>query len=319
MNILLAMIPAFFWGTTYAMTQLTLPDWPALLLGALRALPAGLILLAIKPTKPQQADWSILIKLGAINIAVFFSLIFIMALTLPSAISGIGMISVPVFAMLFHWVSSKKRPNLPQAFCGAILIALAWMLFDPSTISLNPIGLMAMLAAISCIIIGSTITKALGSRIHWWTILTWQLIIGGALLLVAAGIQALFSPEQYRNVAKQFSLTNGFGISWIILLNTVLGYSMYVWLLQRMSVVDFTFGGIANPIAGIACGFVLMGESYTPHQYLLMCGMILASIAPTLIQLLRKKITASNASKQLIIEQSNSELNHLSKTKMPKI
>jgi hypothetical protein len=62
-----------------------------------------------------------------------------------------------------------------------------------------------------------------------------------------------------------------------------------------------------------------MGESYTPHQYLLMCGMILASIAPTLIQLLRKKITASNASKQLIIEQSNSELNHLSKTKMPKI
>ena len=218
MNILLAMIPAFFWGTTYAMTQLTLPDWPPLLLGALRALPAGLILLAIKPSLPQKTDWSILIKLGAINIAVFFSLIFIMALTLPSAM-----------------------------------------------------------------------TKALGSRIHWWTILTWQLIIGGTLLLVVAGIQALFSPQQYIDVVSQFSLTNGFGISWIILLNTVLGYSMYVWLLQRMSVVDFTFGGIANPIAGIVCGLVLMGESYTPHQYLLMSGMILASIAPTLIQLIRQK------------------------------
>ena len=48
MNIVLAMIPAFFWGTTYAVTQLTLPDWPPLLLGALRALPAGLILLLIK-------------------------------------------------------------------------------------------------------------------------------------------------------------------------------------------------------------------------------------------------------------------------------
>jgi probable blue pigment (indigoidine) exporter len=290
MNILLAMIPAFFWGTTYAMTQLTLPDWPPLLLGALRALPAGLILLAIKPSLPHKTDWSILIKLGAINIAVFFSLIFIMALTLPSAISGIGMISVPVFAMLFHWVVSKKRPNLLQAISGAILIALAWMLFDPNSISLNPIGLVAMLAAISCIIIGSTITKSLGSRIHWWTILTWQLVIGGALLLVAAGIQALFSPEQYLNVVNQFSLTNGLGISWIILLNTVLGYSMYVWLLQRMSVVDFTFGGIANPIAGIVCGLILMGESYTPQQYLLMSGMILASIAPTLIQLLRQRI-----------------------------
>ena len=146
-----------------------------------------------------------------------------------------------------------------------------------------------MLAAISCIIIGSTMTKALGSRIHWWTILTWQLIIGGTLLLVVAGIQALFSPQQYIDVVSQFSLTNGFGISWIILLNTVLGYSMYVWLLQRMSVVDFTFGGIANPIAGIVCGLVLMGESYTAHQYLLMSGMIFASIAPTLIQLIRQK------------------------------
>ncbi|PKG79661.1 EamA family transporter [Shewanella sp. Actino-trap-3] len=293
MNILLAMIPAFFWGTTYAMTQFTLPDWPPLLLGALRALPAGLILLAIKPSRPLKADWPILIKLGAINIAIFFSLIFIMALTLPSAISGIGMISVPVFAMLFHWVSSKKRPNLQQAFSGAILMALAWMLFDPNSISLNPIGLVAMLAAISCIIIGSTVTKSLGSRIHWWTILTWQLVIGGAFLLVAAGIQALFSPEQYLNVVNQFSLTNGLGISWIILLNTVLGYSMYVWLLQRMSVVDFTFGGIANPVAGIVCGLVLMGESYTPQQYLLMSGMILASIAPTLIQLLRQRIAST--------------------------
>ena len=289
MSILLAMIPAFFWGTTYAMTQLTLPDWPALLLGAIRALPAGLILLAIRPSLPNKADWSILIKLGVINIGVFFSLIFIMALTLPSAISGIGMISVPVFAMLFHWVVSKKRPNLLQTLSGVILIGLAWMLFDPNSISLNPIGLMAMLAAISCIIIGSTITKALGSRIHWWTILTWQLIIGGVLLLIAAGIQALASPQQYLNVIDQFSLMNAFGISWIILLNTVLGYAMYVWLLQRMSVVDFTFGGIANPIAGIICGIVLMGESYSPHQYLLMGGMILASIAPTLLPQLRKK------------------------------
>ncbi|UJF21940.1 EamA family transporter [Shewanella sp. OMA3-2] len=296
MNVLLAMIPAFFWGTTYAMTQFTLPDWPPLLLGTLRALPAGLILLAIKPSLPNKTDWPILVKLGTINIAVFFSLIFVMALTLPSAISGIGMISVPVFAMLFHWAVSKKRPNPVQAISGMGLILLAWMLFDPSSISLNPLGLVAMLAAISCIIIGSTMTKALGTRIHWWTILTWQLIIGGIILLLIAGIQALISPQQYLNVINQFSLINAAGISWIVLLNTVLGYGMYVWLLQRMSVVDFTFGGIANPVAGIVCGLVLMGESYSHHQYLLMGGMILASIAPALIQLLRQKLcnTASN-------------------------
>ncbi|MGI2170379.1 DMT family transporter [Shewanella sp. MF05960] len=293
MNILLAMIPAFFWGTTYAMTQYTLADWPPLLLSALRALPAGLILLAIKPSRPASADWSILIKLGAVNIAVFFCLIFVMALTLPSAISGVGMISVPVFAMLFHWVMSKKRPNAIQAFCGAVLVLLAWILFDPSSITLNPVGLTAMLAAIGCIIVGSTITKALGSRIHWWTILTWQLIIGGVLLTLVSGVQAMITPEPYFNVISGFNWGNALGIIWILLLNTVLGYSMYVWLLQRMSVVDFTFGSIANPIAGIACGALLLNESYTTHQYTLMAGMILASIAPTLINLLRVKLRRS--------------------------
>ncbi|QQX79639.1 EamA family transporter [Shewanella sp. KX20019] len=289
MNIFLAMIPAFFWGTTYAVTQFSLPDWPPLLLGALRALPAGLVLLVIKPSLPSRVDWPVLIKLGAINIAAFFGLIFIMALTLPSAISGVGMISVPVFAMLFHWAVNKKRPSSLQAVFGAVLIILAWMLFDPSAISLSPVGLLAMLAAISCIVVGSTIIKALGSRIHWWTVLTWQLIIGGTLLLIAAAIHALFAPEQYVAAIQQFSMTNGFGLSWIILLNTVLGYIMYVWLLQRMTVVDFTFGGIANPIAGIVSGMVLLGESFTPHQYLLMASMILASIAPTLLQLSRHK------------------------------
>ncbi|OEG73304.1 multidrug transporter [Shewanella colwelliana] len=289
MNILLAMIPAFFWGTTYAVTQYTLPEWPPLLLGALRALPAGLILLAIKPSRPASQEWPTLFKLGVINIAAFFTLIFVMALTLPSAISGVGMVSVPVFAMLFHWLFSKQKPAKLQAFFGALLIGLAWLLFDPTAISLNPIGMLAMLAAISCIIVGSTITKASGSRIAWWTVLTWQLIIGGALLAIAAVIQSIFEPVMYQEVFAQLSLGNVMGLLWIMLLNTVLGYIMYVWLLQRMSVVDFTFGGIANPVAGIAAGMILLGESFTAHQYLLMAGMILASLMPQIISLLMRR------------------------------
>lgn len=289
MNILLAMIPAFFWGTTYAVTQYTLPDWPPLLLGALRALPAGLLLLVIKPTMPKRSEWGVLFRLGLINIAAFFSLIFVMALTLPAAISGVGMISVPVFAMLYHWAVNKRRPNAIQAFFGLVLIVLAWLLFDPGSITLNPVGLMALLAAILCIVIGSSITKSLADRIHWWSILSWQLIIGGVLLAIAAAIHALFSPDAYLEAVQGFSSANGAGLLWITLLNTALGYIMYVWLLQRMTVVDFTFGTIANPIAGIFSGMVLLNESFSPHQYLLMAGMILTSLLPQIIQLIRNR------------------------------
>ncbi|MDN3616900.1 DMT family transporter [Vibrio gallaecicus] len=295
MNILLAMIPAFFWGTTYAVTQYTLEGWSPLLLGALRALPAGLLLLAIKPSLPKRDEWPIIFSLGLINIATFFGLIFVMALTLPSAISGVGMISVPVFAMLFHWVVKKQRPHLIQAIAGAGLIALAWMLFNPSQISLNPIGLGAMLAAIFCIIIGSSITKSLGNRMHWWTVLTWQLIMGGVILSVVTMIHALIDPQTYVNSLMNFDRRNLLGLLWVICLNTALGYGMYVWLLQRMSVVDFTFGGIANPIAGITAGMVLLGESFTITQYSLMLGMIVMSLLPQVIASIKQTISQTKA------------------------
>ncbi|UOE82854.1 DMT family transporter [Vibrio splendidus] len=288
MNILLAMIPAFFWGTTYAVTQFTLQEWPPLLLGALRALPAGLLLLAVKPTLPKKGEWQIIFTLGLINIATFFGLIFVMALTLPSAISGVGMISVPVFAMIFHWVVKKQRPHLIQALSGIGLITLAWILFNPSQIALNPIGLGAMFAAIMCIIIGSSITKSLGNRMHWWKVLTWQLILGGTILSVASGVHAFIDPQPYVNAVTHFDSRNAMGLLWVIGLNTALGYGMYVWLLQRMSVVDFTFGGIANPVAGIVTGMVLMGESFTPVQYSLMTGMIVMSLLPQLILAVRQ-------------------------------
>lgn len=288
MNILLAMIPAFFWGTTYAVTQFTLQEWPPLLLGALRALPAGLLLLAVKPTLPKKGEWQITFTLGLINIATFFGLIFVMALTLPSAISGVGMISVPVFAMIFHWVVKKQRPHLIQALSGIGLITLAWVLFNPSQIALNPIGLGAMFAAIMCIVIGSSITKSLGNRMHWWKVLTWQLILGGTILSVASGVHAFIDPQPYVNAVTHFDTRNAMGLVWVIGLNTALGYGMYVWLLQRMSVVDFTFGGIANPVAGIVTGMVLMGESFTAVQYSLMTGMIVMSLLPQLILAVRQ-------------------------------
>ncbi|MEZ8035043.1 DMT family transporter [Vibrio crassostreae] len=288
MNILLAMIPAFFWGTTYAVTQFTLQEWPPLLLGALRALPAGLLLLAVKPTLPKKGEWQIIFTLGLINIATFFGLIFVMALTLPSAISGVGMISVPVFAMIFHWVVKKQRPHLIQALSGIGLITLAWILFNPSQIALNPIGLGAMFAAIMCIVIGSSITKSLGNRMHWWKVLTWQLILGGTILSVASGVHAFIDPQPYVNAVTHFDSRNAMGLLWVIGLNTALGYGMYVWLLQRMSVVDFTFGGIANPVAGIVTGMVLMSESFTPVQYSLMTGMIVMSLLPQLILAVRQ-------------------------------
>ncbi|WP_299659394.1 DMT family transporter [uncultured Psychromonas sp.] len=295
MNILLAMAAAFFWGTTYAVTQYSLEGWPPLLLGAIRALPAGLLLLLIKPSLPKGKDWVVLLRLGAINIALFFGLLFIMAQTLPSAISAMGMVYVPVFAMCFHWLVNKKKPAKLQLMSGALLVILAWQLFDPQKLQLNSVGLVAMLTAIGCIVIGSNLTQSLSNRIHWWTVLSWQLILGGSLLAILAALQATVYPAQYINAISNINSLNILGLSWLILLNTALAYGLYVWLLSRMTVVEFTFAGVSNPIAGILMGLLLMGESFNLHQYSLMAAIILTSLLSPLFANYRQRKTLNSA------------------------
>lgn len=280
------MIPAFLWGTTYAVTKYATPDWPPLLLGALRALPAGLLLLLLKPSLPTRSQWPSLLTLGAVNIALFFAFIFIMAVNLPAAIAGVGMVSVPVVALIYAWLTKGQRPAKIQAFCAMALVVLAWLLFDPAHVALNVLGVAALFGALLTIVIGSTLVQSLSVHIHWWVVLTWQLIIGGTILLLAAFIDgSLLHPEQYQVIFEPISALQYSALFWLIVPNTAIAYILYVWLLGRMTVAEFSFGTIANPIAGIVCAVLLINEQYQDWQYLLMFMMIVFSVLPQMLKL----------------------------------
>ncbi|MEM0514296.1 EamA family transporter [Pseudoalteromonas sp. YIC-827] len=298
MNIFLAMIPAFLWGTTYAVTKYAMPDWPPILLGALRALPAGIVLWLIKPSLPKGGQWRPLLLLATVNIALFFACIFVMAVNLPAAIAGVGMVSVPVVALLYAWLVKGQRPALVQSICALALVFLAWLLFDPKEVSLTLIGMLALFASLLCIVIGSALVQKFSMHIHWWTVLTWQLILGGTLLAIAALIQAFYlEPEAYQALQNPIERQQWLAILWLVLPNTALAYSLYVWLLGRMSVVEFTFGTIANPIAGIITAVLLLAEMYQGWQYALMMAMIVFSVTPQGVQLLRSRWANTNSLK----------------------
>lgn len=297
MNIFLAMIPAFLWGTTYAVTKYATPDWPPILLGAIRALPAGIILWLVKPSLPHAKQWRGLILLAIVNIALFFSFIFVMAINLPAAIAGVGMVSVPVVALLYAWLFKGESPALVQSFCALILVVLAWRLLDPQHVTLNVLGVIALLGALLTIVVGSTLVQKITTHIHWWTVLTWQLIIGGCLLAVAALVQALYiQPQAYQILTDAFTPAQWFVLFWLVIPNTALAYALYVWLLGRMTVVEFTFGTIANPISGIICAVILLNEHYQAWQYIIMALMIFFSVLPQGLKLLKRTVATKKAS-----------------------
>src|SRR5690606_12749081 len=71
------------WGTTYAVTTEFLPADAPMLTSLMRALPAGLLLLALTHTLPKGEWWWRASVLGILNVGAFFPLLFLGAYRLP--------------------------------------------------------------------------------------------------------------------------------------------------------------------------------------------------------------------------------------------
>ncbi|WP_322973532.1 EamA family transporter [Actinacidiphila yanglinensis] len=89
------------WGTTYYVTTEYLPPDRPLLAGVLRALPAGLLLVAVGRRLPHGVWWWRSLVLGALNIGAFFALLFVAAYRLPGGVAAtIGALQPLLVAVL---------------------------------------------------------------------------------------------------------------------------------------------------------------------------------------------------------------------------
>jgi probable blue pigment (indigoidine) exporter len=76
------------WGTTYLVTTELLPPDHPVFASVTRALPAGLLALALARQLPRGIWWWRSLVLGALNIGIFFPLLFVAAERLPGGIAA---------------------------------------------------------------------------------------------------------------------------------------------------------------------------------------------------------------------------------------
>ena len=121
-----ALAPAI-WGSTYFVTTEYLPQGYPLTLAVLRALPAGLLLLLIARRLPPR-DWlGRVFILGALNFAVFWSLLFVAAYRLPGGVAAtVGSIQSLAVIFLARYLLNSPVAALSvlAAACGVGGVAL---------------------------------------------------------------------------------------------------------------------------------------------------------------------------------------------------
>ncbi|WP_029010588.1 EamA family transporter [Azospirillum halopraeferens] len=255
--ILATLLAPVLWGTTYVVFTMTLPTGHPLLVGALRALPAGVLLMALGPGLPPRDRIVPLAVLGVANIGLFFGLLFVSAARLPGGMAATIMAIQPLIVGLLAWVMLRRSPHPGQiAAALAGLAGVALLVLDPSAAP-DRVGVLAALAAAGSMALGTVLLERWGRAGPPLALAAWQLTLGGLVLLPVA--LAVEGPPPVP------SALNLFGLAVLTIVGTALTYWLWVRGIAALG-ADVVFLSLFSPLVATALGALLLGEWFEPVQ-----------------------------------------------------
>ncbi|BBH70287.1 ABC transporter permease [Actinoplanes sp. OR16] len=258
--VLITAVAPIAWGTTYYVTHQYLPaDYP-LYGAALRALPAGLLLLLVRRRLPTGDWWWKSLVLGTLNMGAFFALIYLAAQTLPTSIASTIMATSPVVLMLFAWLTLSERPQTLHLAGAAIGVAGVCLMLLTGPVAVNLHGVLASVAAMVMSSFGYILAKKWSSGIDVFSLTSWQLIAGG-LMLVAAAVTVEGPPPALDGT----QLT---AFAYVTVVATALAFAAWFTGLRHLSAGTVGLIGLLNPVTGVLLGVLIAGETLTPRQIL---------------------------------------------------
>ncbi|MEU9254580.1 EamA family transporter [Streptomyces sp. NPDC048270] len=252
------------WGTTYFVTREFLPAGHPLYGGVIRALPAGLLLLAVCRKMPSGSWWWKSLLLGVLNMGGFFALVYLAAQRLPTSVASTVMATAPLAMMLIAWAVLAERPG-PGHLAGATagVAGVSLMLFTGGAAP-DALGVLASVAAMAMSSLGYVLAKRWSAGSDVLASTCWQLLGGGLVLLpLAAAVEG--APPALDGPAL-------LGFGYVTLVATALAFAAWFAGLRHLPAGTVGLLGLLNPVTGVLLGTALADETLTLQQ---LCGLAL--------------------------------------------
>ncbi|MFX0577186.1 EamA family transporter [Nocardia nepalensis] len=259
------------WGTTYVVTTQLLPQGHPLFAGVLRALPAGLIALAITRTLPRGPWWGKAAVLGVLNIGLFMPLLFIAAERLPGGVAATLAAAQPLIVAVLAVVVLHERPSAWRLCWGASgVVGVGLVVIGPNAV-FDVVGIVAGLACAATMALGVTLTKRWGrpAEVGPTAFAGWQLTAGG-LFLVPLTFLVEGPPPAITSTAV-------LGYLWLGLVGGLIAYVLWFRGITTLPVNSVSILSLLSPLVAAVLGATLLGQTLGPIQ-LVGFGLCLAAI-----------------------------------------
>ena len=271
---LLTVLAPISWGTTYVTITEFAPDGRPLLVAAARVLPASVVLLLVgsirQPSRPHGQDWWRTAALAVCNFGAFFPLLIVAVYRLPGGVAAAAGGLQPLLVAGLSVPLANRRPTPTELAVGAIAAAGVAMVVVRPGADIDPVGVLAAVAANVSFAAGVVLTKRWPSSSTGLAATGWQLLLGGALLLPLA--------IAVEGAPPVLTVTNVAAFAYLTLVATALAFLVWFSGIERLPAAAPPLLGLAAPVTGAVLGWLVLGQSLSPLQ-LVGFAITLATIA----------------------------------------
>jgi drug/metabolite transporter (DMT)-like permease len=280
------------WGSTYLAIRYAVETIPPFLMGGTRFLVSGALLYALarrrgaeRPTKPHWRNAIIaggFLLLGG-NGAVIWAEQFV-----PSGLTALLVSILPFWLVIIEWLRPpRKRPGpailagLALGFVGIIVLVGPGNIAGQSNV--RPIGALVLILGSLSWAIGSFWSRDAELPDSGLLTTGMEMLGGGILLMIVAALAGEFSHFDVHGISRASAV----GLIYLIIFGSLLGFTSYIWLLDKVSPARLGTYAYVNPIVAVLLGWSIAGETLSARTAvaaaIVICAVALITTARTSI------------------------------------
>jgi drug/metabolite transporter (DMT)-like permease len=290
------------WGSTYLAIRFGLESIPPFAMSGLRYACAGAILFAAAKARgaPRVVarDFVPAFTCGALLLLCGNGGVVWAEQRISSGLTALLIATEPLFIVLLRAFPPERHAPGGRALFGTALgLSGVALLLGPARLGgerIDLLGAAVVLFAALTWALGSLLSRRFAPAASPLQATALQMLAGGALLLavsVATGEWARFSFAHVS--ARSFA-----ALVYLMLFGSLLGYTVYVWLLRVADPSRVSTYAFVNPVVDFFFGWALADETVTPRM-LIAAAVILAAVV------LITRESASSAARPVIESPHN--------------
>jgi len=256
-----------FWGATYLAVKIAIESIPPFLMAACRFFIAGSLLMGIAhlfwkpqlPTKTQlyNSAFAGILFLGIGTGGVAWALQYV-----DSGIAALIISAQPLLTMLLVWAMLKNAP-VASSYLGIILgIGGMYLLVSQDHVlgqENSWLGILAIMSSMLAWGYSSVYIKKADMPKGQAQNAALQMLFGGLSLLIISLLTESYEGLSFSSISERSLLAFGF----LVFFGSILAFSCFNFLLQRISPEKVSTSTYVNPIVAMFVGWWIGGELIT--------------------------------------------------------